>query len=306
MQKNNPYYTAKEGKKDNGEAFQRGLRLMKKGNLKEALQAFEANVQYHPEHAEGWRYLGQCHADEEEERPAIAALLKCLKCDPYNLSALMMLGVSYTNDLEEARALTYLKTWLENNPEYSHLEEVQKHGRTIREYEKSYQGPKYGLNTTLSDAVMMMFLAAVKANPKDAELHTVVGVLHHLSDNYDKAVDHFQQGCNMKPNDPYLWNKLGATYANSNRSKLAVGAYQKALALKPNYMRSRTNLAIAYANQAMHDKACIHYLKALRQNSAAQHVWGYLKISLASCNRSDLIPLVERKDLEAFTTHFKF
>jgi hypothetical protein len=30
----------------------------------------------------------------------------------------MMLGVSYTNDLAEMRALNYLKTWLLNNPEY--------------------------------------------------------------------------------------------------------------------------------------------------------------------------------------------
>mmetsp|Transcript_7314 Transcript_7314/g.10210 ORF Transcript_7314/g.10210 Transcript_7314/m.10210 type:complete len:654 (-) Transcript_7314:442-2403(-) len=305
FQQDNKYYQKAE-KRDNGEAFKEGLRLMKNGDLKEAIRAFEANVQYHPEHAEGWRYLGQCHADEEEERQAIAALLKCLECDPYNLHALMMLGVSYTNDLEEARALNYLKTWLENNPEYSHLPEVQTQLRTIREYEKAYSAPKSGLNTTLGDTVMMMFLAAVKANPKDAELHTVVGVLYHLSDNYDKAIEHFDAGCKLKPNDPYLWNKLGATLANSSRSRRAVGAYQKALALKPNYMRCRTNLSIAYANQSMHDKACIHYLKALRQNSGASHVWGYLKISLSSMGRKDLIPLVDRRDMEAFQQHFKF
>jgi hypothetical protein len=34
---------------------------------------------------------------------AIAALLKCISLDPYNLKALMMLGVSYTNDLEEVK-----------------------------------------------------------------------------------------------------------------------------------------------------------------------------------------------------------
>ncbi len=34
---------------------------------------------------------------------AIAALLKAVHHDPYNLKALMMLGVSYTNDLEEVR-----------------------------------------------------------------------------------------------------------------------------------------------------------------------------------------------------------
>ncbi|GAB5357125.1 hypothetical protein AAMO2058_000347500 [Amorphochlora amoebiformis] len=300
----NPYL--KKGQ-DNGEAFRKGLALMKDGNLKEAIQAFEADVTYHPEHAEGWRYLGQCHADEEEERPAIAALLKCLDCDPYNLPALLMLGVSYTNDLEEGRALKYLKTWLENNPEYSSLAEVKRHSATIRQYEKSYSSSDASkVDTTLSDEVMHMFLAALKANPNDPELHTVVGVLQHLNDNYTEAITHFRTGTSLKPNDPYLWNKLGATQANSSRSQLAVEAYQKALALKPNYMRARTNLAIAYANQGIHDKACIHYLKALRQNEDAYHVWGYLKISLSAMGRTDLLPLVNDRSLSGFSSHFKF
>uniref|UniRef100_A0A7S3YUE3 Peroxin-5 n=2 Tax=Lotharella globosa TaxID=91324 RepID=A0A7S3YUE3_9EUKA len=303
MQQNNPYF---KEQKDTGEAFKKGLALMKDGNLKEAIQAFEADVTHHPEHAEGWRYLGQCHADEEEERPAIAALLKCLECDPYNLPALMMLGVSYTNDLEEARALNYLKTWLENNPSYSTLKEIKTHSRTIREFEKLNGGNMTRMDTNLSDTVMQMFLAALRANPEDADLHTVVGVLHHLSDNYDMAIEHFSKGCKLRPNDPYLWNKLGATQANSSRSKMAVGAYQRALGLKQNYMRARTNLAIAYANQDMHDKACVHYLKALRQNAEAAHVWGYLKISLSSVGRGDLIPLVERRDVGAFEKHFRF
>jgi hypothetical protein len=37
-------------------------------------------------------------------------------------AALLMLGVSYTNDLEETRALGYLKTWMVNNPDYQGTE----------------------------------------------------------------------------------------------------------------------------------------------------------------------------------------
>ncbi len=305
FQQDNPY--AKPENKN--KAFDIGLELMKNGNLKRAIQAFEADVQEHPNHAEGWRYLGQCHADEEEERPAIAALLKCLECDPYNLPALMMLGVSYTNDLEEERALQYLKTWCENNPSYSALGEVKRASQEIREYQQFYSSGTIDPTTVdskLADTVMRMFQAAVKHNPNDADLHTVIGVLHHLSDDYDKAIQHFAAGVKIKPDDPYLWNKLGATQANSSRSREAVGAYQKALALKPNYMRARTNLAIAYANQKMHGKAALHYLKALRANPEVDHVWGYLKISLATMNRPDLLPFVERRDLAAFNKHFKF
>ncbi len=47
--------------------------------------------------------------------------------DPYNLDALMMLGVSYTNDLESSRALNYLKRWLENNPDYQNQQARNQH-----------------------------------------------------------------------------------------------------------------------------------------------------------------------------------
>ena len=96
---------------DANAAFQEGVRLLEKGELKAAIAAFEAAVRLDAEHSEAWCYLGSAQAENEEEGNAIAALLKAVAIDPYNLKALMMLGVSYTNDLEERRALTYLKTW---------------------------------------------------------------------------------------------------------------------------------------------------------------------------------------------------
>jgi hypothetical protein len=81
-------------------------------------------------------------------------------------------------DLEEARALNYLKTWLENNPTYSSLSEVKAHSKEIKEYQQFYStgaanaDPK-AIDMNLSETVMRMFKAAAKANPKDPELHTV-------------------------------------------------------------------------------------------------------------------------------------
>lgn len=99
-------------------AFDRGVKLFHEGKLTEAILAFESVVQSVPDHADAWSYLGEAQAHNEEENNAIAAFLKCVSIDPYNLKALLQLGVSYTNDLEESRALNYLKTWLQNNPDY--------------------------------------------------------------------------------------------------------------------------------------------------------------------------------------------
>jgi hypothetical protein len=70
---------------------------------------------------ECWRLLGQCHAENEEETQAIAALLKAVEFDPYNLEALLLLAVSHTNDGEQSRALNFLKSWLVHHPEYEDM-----------------------------------------------------------------------------------------------------------------------------------------------------------------------------------------
>lgn len=39
--------------------------------------------------------------------------------DPENLDALLALGVSHTNELEQSHALNHLRSWMAQHPEYS-------------------------------------------------------------------------------------------------------------------------------------------------------------------------------------------
>jgi len=277
-------------------AFEEGIRLFKRGELKKAITAFEAAVTQRQDHAEAWRYLGQAQAENEEESNAIAALLKCISIDPYNLPALMMLGVSYTNDLEEAQALKYLKTWLENHPDYSSVVTDAKDGT---EGDESF-------DNSLHNQITKFFLNALLLNPKDADLHTVLGVLYHISSDFDKAIDSFKAALKLRPDDAQLWNKLGATQANSSRSAEAVHAYRRALQLRPGYVRVLANLAISFANQGQHENAARAYLATLKQNPDASHVWSYLRISLSHLGKEDLVELTHQKNVELFRTYYEF
>jgi len=283
----------------NKSAFEEGVRLFNRGELKKSILAFEAAVTQNPEHAEAWRYLGQAQAENEEEANAIAALLKCISVDPYNLPALMMLGVSYTNDLEEAQALKYLRTWLENHPDYSGV--VTEEAKVVvDEDHASLDG------SALHDQVTKFFLDALKINSKDADLHTVLGVLYHISSDFDKAIESFKAALKLRPDDAQLWNKLGATQANSSRSAEAVHAYRRALQLRPGYVRVLANLAISFANQGQHENAARTYLATLKQNPEANHVWSYLRISLSHLGRDDLVELTQQRNVELFRPHYDF
>ncbi|PNH01374.1 Peroxisome biogenesis protein 5 [Tetrabaena socialis] len=67
-------------------------------------------------------------------------------------------------------------------------------------------------------------------------------------------------------------------------------------------MRAWTNLGISYANLGEYDRSAAFYVRALGLNAAAEHVWGYLRTSLACSGRLELMGAVESKDLAALQT----
>lgn len=116
-----------------------------------------------------------------------------------------------------------------------------------------------------------IFLKAVRESSSniDPDLQCCLGILFHLSNEYDKAADCFKTALQVKPNvsadtsrrdwimggysvlhskDHLLWNKLGATYANNNRNEEAIDAYYQALKLCPGFVRARYNLGVACIN----------------------------------------------------------
>ena len=58
------------------------------------------------------------HAENDEDKRAIACLERAVEHDPYSLPSLLALGVSYVNELDSVRALQNLKSWVEHNPKY--------------------------------------------------------------------------------------------------------------------------------------------------------------------------------------------
>lgn len=145
--------------------LRRGMELFRQGELAQAVLVLEAAVQEHEEDSIAWQTLGQAHADSDDDQQAIACLKRAVSSDPHNLDALLALGVSpyvfrisphlirklvkesacpcpsvslldqlgtqvsFTNELDQTRALLHLQHWIESNPEFSSLAPPSLEGR---------------------------------------------------------------------------------------------------------------------------------------------------------------------------------
>jgi len=272
--------------------LQQGVEAYQRGDLTEAALYLEAEVQMNSESTEGWRHLGMVQAENDNDRMAIAALLQAVEADSSNLEALLELGVSCTNELDQNQALLFMHTWLEAHPVYRALVE----GSDMPDY-GSYQ---------MLGHVTAQFKRAAEMNADDADVSSALGVLCNLSRDYDEAAGWFKQALRISPQSHSLWNKLGATQANGSRSKEAVHAYHQALALKPHYVRAWVNLGISYSNQSNYPESCKYFLKALSLNHGADNIWSYLRMTLSCMDRSDLVSQADERNVDAFRGEFEF
>ncbi|KAK8946178.1 Peroxisome biogenesis protein 5 [Platanthera guangdongensis] len=263
-----------------------GQELFRKGLLSEAVLALEAEVLKNPDNAEGWRLLGITHAENDDDQQAIASMMRAQEVDPTNLEVLLALGVSYTNELEQAEALRYLYKWLQNHPKY-----------------KPLASPEQSTSLFHAD-IARLFNEAAQMSPEDADVHIVLGVMYNVSREYDKAIQSFETALKLKPHDYSLWNKLGATQANSVHSEDAILAYQQALDLKPNYVRAWANMGISYANQGLYEESVRYYVRALAMNPKADNAWQYLKISLRFASRTDMLEACDSRNLDLLQKEF--
>ncbi|CAM8995553.1 unnamed protein product [Rhodiola kirilowii] len=276
-----------------------GQELFHKGLLSEAVLALEAEVLKNQDNAEGWRLLGIAHAENDDDQQAIAAMTRAQEADPGNLEVLLAMGVSHTNELDQAAALKYLYSWLSHHPKYREL---------------AFQEPSNSLHYA---DVANLFSEAAKLAPDDADVHIVLGVLYNLSREFDNAIEAFGTALKLRPRDYSLWNKLGATQANSVHSADAILAYQQdsykhillfvgeqALDLKPNYVRAWVNMGIGYANQGSYEESIRYYVRALAMNPKADNAWQYLRISLSNSPRTDMLQACNDRNIDLLQKEF--
>ena len=128
---------------------------------------------------------------------------------PDNLTALSTLATSYTNESMQRLAFNSLVKWLTCHPEYSNIVKDDEHAsRLVSDSNNEIQSYMETLSFVEErDFIDLqeIFLKAVRQsmqapNKIDPDLQCCLGVLFHLSSEYDKAADCFKTALQIKPN----------------------------------------------------------------------------------------------------------
>ena len=148
-----------------------------------------------------WRLLGAIHAENDDDRQAIAALRRAHAAAPGDGDVLLSLGVSHTNELDRGRALAHLSAWLRR----THPQAAARHLPPV-EAQQSASLPSQ--TVTLEAATAAFEAAAASAPPASsaaADASAALGVLRSLGRDFEGAAAAFRRALDARPDDYSLW-----------------------------------------------------------------------------------------------------
>lgn len=304
-----------------------------RGRLTAAVGLFEMALNRAPgeelavaERASAWFFLGLSLADSDDDARAIQAFEQGLSLysdtdrprerHPLLGHTLMALAVSHTNEADSVHAMAAVREWLD----VWRRERGGNSGRVTT-------GRNESGKTTMTDEGMLaehdalvkeLYAMATEAT-EDVEVLIMIGIVHNVKHGFDRAAHALRRAVHLRQEDCGLWNKLGATLANGGKHEEALRAYRKAVDLNPTLIRAWVNVGTAYTNRGEYAKAARYYLKAVAlgreqgegggggmEGEGMRHVWGYVKSTLITMDRGDLLDLAQAENLEGLRVHFNF
>ncbi|KAG8985369.1 Peroxisomal membrane signal receptor PTS1, partial [Tulasnella sp. 427] len=304
FEQNNPNLAAPQG----GLLAKAKEYLANNGSLSEAALMLEAAIQK-GELGEGgyetWILLGETRSMDEREDLGLLALRQGVKIAKEAGAVgpgMLSLAVSYTNESYETAANHTLRDWL-----------VAKYPDVRMEQTKS----PWHAREVITNAFLSVAQRLHAEGKNDPDVQVGLGILYYTETAYDKAKDCFESALWARPDDYLLWNRLGSCLSNGAKPEEALNVYREALRIRPTYTRAIFNVGVACLNIGAYKEAAEHFLSALSSQKTSsggvpppdlnatrsEQLWKTLRKTFESMNRSDLVDLADKGDVEVFRSH---
>ncbi|PYU85737.1 MAG: hypothetical protein DMG51_08155, partial [Acidobacteria bacterium] len=167
-------------------------------------------LEWTPDDAQGWYYLGRTKYNENRFAEAISAFEQCLKVDPKNVKAEDNLGLSYAGlgqNEEAARAYQTAIAWQSQLPVKN-------------------PGPYIDLGSLLldnnkPDEAIANLLQAVEISPRDSKSHELLGKAYARLDQLPKAQTELEKALELSPQSTNLHCMLAPVYRKQGLAEKA-------------------------------------------------------------------------------------
>ena len=220
-----------------------GLAYFKAGDFRNANRAFEAELARQPRSPDAARLtilIGMSHYGAREYGAAIPYLKEAAMADQRNLPLRLSLAHCYLWTKQLDATLDVYKEILEIDPDSAEADMIA--GEALDE-----KGDNAG--------AVQQFRAAVKANPKEPNVHFGLAYLLWAQKRYDEAIPEFNAELASDPENSQAMVYLGDTYVKQNQFEQARPLLEKALNYKSSVALNHLDLGIVFMETGDSDGA---------------------------------------------------
>ena len=241
-----------------------GLALFKTGKFQEAIQCFQVELKKHPGDQRFTILLGMSHYAMGDYAGAIPYLKTALQKDSKNLSLQLTLAHSCLWTKQTQCVMDAYKQILL-------IDENSAEADMLAAEALDQEGDNAGATK--------LFREAVKANPKEPNVHFGLGYLLWTQSLFPEAAKEFQAELENDPTRGQARAYLGDSYLQLNEYAKALTELEKAVLIEPSMSLVHLDLGILYADAKRNDEAERELLKAIELDpkSVAPH-WRLAKL----------------------------
>ncbi len=117
------------------------------------------------------------------------------------------------------------------------------------------------------------FDRAIAIDPTYAKSYVYKGHIYFANDEFDKALQAYENAVNYIDNDDRLFQNLGTTRYKVQRYEAAVEAFDRSITLNEKSMEAHLGRALAYAKMERHEKAIADFDRALALDPSSAKVY---------------------------------
>jgi len=268
-----------------------GMADAKKRSCKTATKKLAIGLKKYPEHAEGWRLIGNCYESQKKLSPALSAYKKSFKNDEKNLElALRILNLTKKLKLSSQLSDVYadiIKLDPKHPEAVAYMADVQFKKRNYKEAAEYYRQVvkkksndkliwnNYGiclLENKKTRGAKKAFENAIKYGAKGTQLRVNLARIQMEDGEMNKAEKLLKEVIAKDRSNHQAYRWLSQIAIKNKQTGVAEDYLRKALRLKPGEVEYAEALANIYYNNGEYPKVISTLSPAKRSLSDASHL----------------------------------